>query len=347
MPVNPLFFTISIITIFLMSLIYVFIISFKNVKKIDDKSDYSVLVIQLIAVLIWVAILGKIFIKTENTNSIIDLVVFSTSVVIGIFLIRSIFKEINTQDEIETLIKKLNNTNQKLQELDKQKTEFVSIASHQLRSPLTAVQGYSSMILEGDFGKVPSNLTEPLTRINSASASLGFLINDFLNISRIEKGQMEYVFDKVNVMALLNDLYKEFTLVAKNHNLILREKYDETKEVFIKADQGKLKQVISNLIDNAIKYTVKGYVELDLQEKGDKVLISIKDSGIGMSKETKGKIFEKFSRAENASLVNAYGSGLGLYVAKVLTETQEGKIWVESDGENKGSVFFVEFEVLR
>lgn len=330
-----------------MSLVFVVLINFKNLNKDDHKIDFRVLIVQLIALLVWIGILGKVFFPTNNTDPIIGLAIFTTSIVIGIFLIRSIFKEISTQDEIDVLIKKLNNTNQKILELDKQKTEFVSIASHQLRSPLTAVHGYTSMMLEGDFGKVPDNLKEPLTRVNSASASLGFLINDFLNISRIEKGQLEYTFDKVNITTLLNDLFKEFTLVAKNHDLVLREKYDETKDIFVKADQGKLKQIISNLIDNAIKYTVKGYVELDLTEKGDKVLISIKDTGIGMSAQTKGKIFEKFSRAENASLVNAYGSGLGLYVAKVMTEAQNAKIWVESDGEGKGSTFFVEFEEMK
>ncbi len=338
---------ISIIITFLMSLVFVVLINFKNLNKDDHKIDFRVLIVQLIALLVWIGILGKVFFPTNNTDPIIGLAIFTTSIVIGIFLIRSIFKEISTQDEIDVLIKKLNNTNQKILELDKQKTEFVSIASHQLRSPLTAVHGYTSMMLEGDFGKVPDNLKEPLTRVNSASASLGFLINDFLNISRIEKGQLEYTFDKVNITTLLNDLFKEFTLVAKNHDLVLREKYDETKDIFVKADQGKLKQIISNLIDNAIKYTVKGYVELDLTEKGDKVLISIKDTGIGMSAQTKGKIFEKFSRAENASLVNAYGSGLGLYVAKVMTEAQNAKIWVESDGEGKGSTFFVEFEEMK
>lgn len=330
-----------------MSLVFVILINFKHIDRENNKVDFRVLMVQLIALLVWIGILGKVFFPTNNTDPIVGLAIFTTSVVIGIFLIRGIFKEISTQDEIDLLIKKLNNTNEKILELDKQKTEFVSIASHQLRSPLTVVQGYSSMMLEGDFGKVPSSLHEPLTRINSASASLGFLINDFLNISRIEKGQLEYTFDKVNVTNLLNDLFKEFTLVAKNHNLVLREKYDETKEIFVKADQGKLKQIISNLIDNAIKYTPKGYVELDLQEKSGKVLISIKDTGIGMSKETKKKLFQKFSRSEKAGLVNVYGSGLGLYVAKVMTEAQEARIWVESDGENKGSTFFVEFEVLN
>lgn len=344
---NTLTIVITIIITFLMSLVFVFLINFRNLNKNDHKVDFRVLIVQLIALVVWIGILGKVFFPTNNTNPIIGLAIFTTSVVIGIFLIRSIFKEISTQDEIDLLIKKLNNTNEKIVALDKQKTEFVSIASHQLRSPLTAIHGYTSMILDGDFGKVPANLQEPLTRISNSSSSLGFLINDFLNISRIEKGQMEYLFDRVNVTKILNDLFKEFTMVAKNHNLVLREKYDETKEIFVKADEGKLKQIISNLIDNAIKYTLKGYVELDLQEKNGKVLISIKDTGIGMSQTTKSKIFEKFSRAENASLVNAYGSGLGLYVAKVMTEAQNAKIWVESDGEGKGSTFFVEFPLLE
>jgi len=337
---------ITIIITFLMSLVFVFLINFKNLNKENNKTDIRVLVVQLLALLVWIGILGKVFFKNNNTDPTIGLAIFTTSVVIGIFLIRSIFKEISTQDEIDLLIKKLNNTNAQIIALDKQKTEFVSIASHQLRGPLTVVHGYASMMLEGDFGKVPSNLQEPITRINSASASLGFLINDFLNISRIEKGQLEYTFDKVNVTVLLNDLFKEFTMVAKNHNLVLRERFDETKDIFVKADKGKLKQVISNLIDNAIKYTLKGYVELDLQEKSGKVLISIKDTGIGVSKNTLAKLFEKFSRSEKAGLVNVYGSGLGLYVAKVMTEAQDAKIWVESDGDNMGSVFFVEFEVL-
>lgn len=329
-----------------MSLVFVVLINFKHITKINNKTDFRVLIVQLITVLVWISILGKVFYQGNSIDQVIGMAIFTTSIVIGIFLIRSILKEISTQDEMDLLIKKLNNINEKIVVLEKQKTEFVSIASHQFRSPLTSIHGYTSMMLDGDFGKVPSNFREPLIRVHNASTSLGFLINDFLNISRIEKGQLEYTFDKVSVTALLNDLFKEFSLVAKNHNLVLREKYDETQEIFIKADLGKLKQVLSNLIDNAIKYTLKGYVELDLQEKAGKVLISIKDTGIGMDKKTKAKLFEKFSRSQRAGLVNVYGSGLGLYVAKVMTEAQSAKIWVESEGDDKGSTFFVEFEVL-
>jgi len=338
---------VTVILTSIVSTVFVILLNFKNRHKNIHKLNFRSVTVQLLALTVWVAILGKIFFPNSAEDQTMSLAIFVTSVVIGVFLIRSIFREINTQDEIDKLVKKLNDNNLKLCSLDKQKTEFVSIASHQLRSPLTVVQGYTSMMLEGDFGKVPDNLKEPLTRINSASASLGFLISDFLNISRIEKGQLEYTIEPLNITQILNDILKEFELVAKNHNLVLRTKHNGRLDIIINADIGKLKQVMSNLLDNAIKYTLKGYVETDLVLHNKKVLFSIKDTGIGIAPESIHKIFEKFSRTEKAGLVNVYGSGLGLYVAKVMTESMGGKIWIESDGEGKGSTFFVEFDVVE
>jgi signal transduction histidine kinase len=268
-------------------------------------------------------------------------------VILGGILIKNILRELKIQEKIEFLIKRLNNANEQLKFLDKQKTEFISIASHQLRNPLTVISGYSSMILDEDFGKVPKNLKEPIARINNASSSLALLINDFLNISKIEKGEIEYLIDKVNLTEVLNNLFKEYEIMVKNHNLILRTKYNKNKNIFIKSDTGKLKQIFSNLFDNAIKYTIKGYIEIDMIEKNKKIIVSFKDTGIGISKREQDKIFNKFSRSEKANSVNVYGNGLGLYVSKVMTEAMNGRIWVESDGENKGTTFFVEFDVAE
>ncbi|KKT09158.1 MAG: Histidine kinase, partial [Candidatus Nomurabacteria bacterium GW2011_GWB1_43_20] len=242
----------------------------------------------------------------------------------------------------------------RLKVLDKKKSEFLSIASHHLRDPLTVIKGYSSMLLEGSFGEIPQSVKESIEKIYTSSGHLITMISDFMDISRIESGNMKYVFADVDVKKLVVDLADEMKQNADRSHLAFSVNVDDTTtvggELFVTVgDAGKLRQVFSNLIDNSIKYTPKGNVSVLLKKShdGKKIIFNVFDTGIGMSENTLGKIFKKFSRADGVSKVYTEGTGLGLYVAAEIIKKHEGRIWAESEGEGHGSSFFVELDAKR
>lgn len=325
--------------------VYVVVINFIHYKNRAMDLKFKNVAMQLLAMAVWTMLLSNIFFPRSLIfleDHTMGIVVFAVSLIVGIFLIRSMFREIETEQEVEMLINRLHRNNILLKKVDVQKTEFVSLASHQLRGPLTNIYGYVSMILEGDYGDVPEYLKEPMNRIFKSSTFLGFLINDFLNVSRIEKGEMEYMLQDFDIIATLNQLMKEFQLVAKSSNLDFHKEFKDDAPVIVRADVNKTKQIVSNLIDNAIKYTPKGYVALGCEVQKGKIVIKVRDSGIGLGVKMKENLFKKFVRDKDAAKVNVSGSGLGLYVASVMAKGMDGKMWAESAGPGHGATFFVE-----
>lgn len=286
----------------------------------------------------------EILIAEDILELVLRISVFSLFFVFGILLIRSVIKEVEAREEIEILAKDLTKANERLKELDQRKSEFVSLASHQLRSPLTAIKGYSSMLLEGSFGEISDKVKGAVDRVFESSNRLVIIIEDFLTISRIEQGRLKYNFASIDFKDLVGTMIKEMRPTIEKKGLAISFIFDENTSHMITADSGKIAQVVNNLIDNAFKYTPKGSitVRLEKDEQNHKIKFSVKDTGIGMSAEIKKKLFDKFTRADNASRVNVSGVGIGLFVVKQLIEAHHGKIGSESEGEGKGSTFFVE-----
>lgn len=273
-----------------------------------------------------------------------NLFVLLSTIVLGTFVIRGVFQEVEQRQKIEQIAKDLAVANEHLRELDKEKSEFVSIASHQLRTPLTAIGGYASMLLEGSYGKLSKKSEEAVNRIVQSSGRLAMIIEDFLDITKIEQGRMSYQFTTVEMKGLLRELVEEMNPRAKEKKLELLLDTGDRGSYNATADFGKIRQVISNLIDNAIKYSESGKIDIALSRdaaKG-KIYVSVHDTGIGLSKETIGKLFQKFSRAEGVKKIYTEGSGLGLYVAQEMMKAHHGRIWAESEGEGKGSTFTIE-----
>ncbi|KKS59223.1 MAG: PAS/PAC sensor hybrid histidine kinase, partial [Candidatus Nomurabacteria bacterium GW2011_GWA2_42_41] len=288
--------------------------SFLNIKVIATELFISTIVFVLIAELFLAGSPADLVIKT----SITIIIIFSSS-----FLIGSVRREIQSKERITELLVDLDRISRRLKVLDKKKSEFLSIASHHLRDPLTVIK-------------------------------LITMISDFMDISRIESGNMKYVFADVDVKKLVVDLADEMKQNADRSHLAFSVNVDDTTtvggELFVTVgDAGKLRQVFSNLIDNSIKYTPKGNVSVLLKKShdGKKIIFNVFDTGIGMSENTLGKIFKKFSRADGVSKVYTEGTGLGLYVAAEIIKKHEGRIWAESEGEGHGSSFFVELDAKR
>jgi signal transduction histidine kinase len=342
-----------------------------------QNGDYSLEQYGLFGMPIFVAFLGYITVKHQAFNTkligsqalIIGLMVLVASqyffvestlafVLTGItlaltlgfghLLIKSVHKEVEQRVQIEELAGSLAEANARLKDLDKMKTEFVSIASHQLRSPLTSIRGYTSMLLEGSYGKLPVKAAEVISKISDSSKYMALSIEDYLNVSRIEAGNMRYELSDFNAKELVEKIVDEMRPIAIKKGLVMVFRSDCNGSCAIHADIGKTRQIVMNLLDNSMKYTPKGTITVVVHDNVKKKIlsISVQDTGVGMSAETIDTLFEKFVRAKNANCVNVTGTGLGLYVAKKMTTEMGAKIWTESEGEGKGSTFHVEFALL-
>lgn len=326
-----------VFTLILVGSIFIAIIRYRlfNVKVIIAEITIAIIIIFLTA---------QIFFSSSTAELIVKTILLLFVIGLSYLLIKSVYNEIGQRENIEKLAKQLEAANTRLKEIDKQKSEFVSFASHQLRGPLTAIKGYASLILEGDLGKVNDEVTDAVSKIFASSKTLASVVDDYLNISRIELGTMKYNFVPIQLNQLVESTIGELKPNFEKEGVAYSFVCDTTKSYTVSADPDKLKQVIANLIDNSIKYSPKGTVRIEVTADTEKktVRFTVSDNGIGMSPVTLGKIFNKFTRADQANRVNIRGTGLGLYVAKDIVGSHKGKIWAESDGEDKGSRFIFE-----
>lgn len=272
----------------------------------------------------------------------LNTVKFLTILALSLLLIKGVINEIKQREEIQLLAKKLEKANTRLKKLDRLKSEFVSIASHQLRSPLTAIKGYASLILEGSFGQVNDSVKEAVQKMFDSSSLMAVSVQDFLDVSRIEQGRMKYNFEKFDLEKLLTTVVEELTPVAKEKDLLLTLKITSEHNFEVSADLGKIKQVLYNLIDNSIKYTPEGSVNVLMHHIDGKIRIEIHDTGVGIAPETLPKLFDKFVRSRNAHHVNVSGTGLGLFVVKQMVEAHKGRVWATSPGAGEGSTFHID-----
>ncbi|MDP1845291.1 MAG: ATP-binding protein [Candidatus Moranbacteria bacterium] len=310
---------------------------------------------QALVIALIILIGSQIFFAQSLTNTILIGVTLIISLAFGYMLVRSVNMEVQRKEELEILSTKLAQANDKLHQLDKTKSEFISIASHQLRTPLTAIKGFVSLLLEGTYGQVPETQKGALEKVYISNERLVQLVEDLLNISRIESGRMEFDFQEAQIEDLITEAANTLDLSAKNKGLYLEWKKPEKISPKIKIDITKVKEVISNMIDNSIKYTQKGGVTVRMEngvffdhntmERKNVLRVIVSDTGIGMEKEDIENIFDKFVRGKEISHYHTDGTGLGMFIAKKVTEAHQGKIWAESAGKGKGSRFILELPV--
>ncbi len=253
---------------------------------------------------------------------------------IGILLIRSVRKEIEHREQIAKLAENLEISNEQL-------SEFMSLATHEIRNPATFIKGFAAGALEGDLGEITPAVKDGMQKIFIRADDIIHLGNQYLNKSKLELNQLTYEFAPLDFGKLASDLVREFQPAAAQRNIAVTADIDKNQTYDVQADGGKIKEVLGNLIDNSIKYTPSGSVTISLAKNEKTVTVKIADTGVGIPAETIPQLFKKFSRAD-AQKVNLLGSGLGLYLAKIFVDAHRGRIWVESEGKDKGSTFFVE-----
>lgn len=253
----------------------------------------------------------------------------------------------NLQEKVDEQTQELRKAYEELKRLDQAKSEFISIASHQLRTPLTTIKGYISMILEKSYGRMSAKIKKPLENINISNERLIKLVNDLLSVSRIEAGKIELDLAKVSIEKTIAEVIDELAIIAEKKKIYLKFKKAKKPLPEIKGDKDKIRQVIINLIDNAIRYTNQGGITATCRVEKGKYRIEITDTGEGMTEEEISKLFESFSRGKAGPRFWTEGAGLGLYIAKKFVEMHQGRIWVESAGKNKGSTFYIELPINK
>jgi signal transduction histidine kinase len=240
--------------------------------------------------------------------------------------------------EIQEKSRQLESANNRLKELDRLKSDFVANVSHELRTPLTAIKGAVDLVLQEVAGPLTDKQTHYLKRVRSNTQHLAGLINDLLDLSKIESGKIELHTNRISLDRLVREVVETLRPVAAEKAIAL-ELVDNESSVFVRADRDKLNQVLINLIGNAVKFTpTHGQVTVAASRNGNGyVQLSVTDTGPGISPAEREKIFDKFYQVAEAGAGKPKGTGLGLAICKALVELHGGQIWVES--AHSGSTF--------
>ncbi|MEI7452449.1 MAG: ATP-binding protein [Candidatus Falkowbacteria bacterium] len=229
-----------------------------------------------------------------------------------------------------------------IKEIDQLKTEFVSVASHQLRTPLTAIKLFVEMLLGDDVGPLNADQRDYLTNIQESSLRMIRLVNNLLNVSRIETDRLKIEPEDTDIVAFVTQAIDEIISLAELKKCKIKFNKPKLDIKILSIDQTLMHQVFHNLLTNAINYSKPsgGNIIIEMSETHEDVIISVKDDGIGIPLIAQKKIFQKFFRADNAAKASTEGSGLGMYVVKMIIEASGGRIWFESQ-ENVGTAFYV------
>lgn len=223
-------------------------------------------------------------------------------------------------------------------EIDRQKTEFVSVASHQLRTPLTSIKWFLEMLIDGDLGKLSTEQIDTLKQVFASNERMIDLVNRLLNVSRIESGRVKVEPKPTDLNDLIKGVITEITPLAKQLEQKVEVKISDSPVINI--DQKLIREVFVNYMSNAIKYTPHGgKIVLSVKQDGQELIVAVKDDGIGIPNDQQSKIFHKFFRAENAVARETEGTGMGLYVCKSIIDLSGGRTWFDSKLD-KGTTFY-------
>lgn len=265
---------------------------------------------------------------------------FVASAIFGVLLVRSVIVAVEGKEENMALVDELQRANRELRDVSDAKSTLVLIATHQLRGPVSAIRGYASMLAEGDFGKLPRSVQTVVAQILRIGERFVALTDVFLDVSRLEAGQLRLERSEVQMEEVVREAMEELQPERHLKDVKIVPAFPSSPTPKLFADRGKMYNVIYNLLDNALKYTEQGTITVEVAIEGSGWLrVSVRDTGIGISKDEAPTLFEKFVRGDGGLLLHPNGAGLGLYVIKMFTEAHGGNVWVRSDGLGTGSEF--------
>jgi signal transduction histidine kinase len=229
---------------------------------------------------------------------------------------------------------------EKVMNLDQAKAEFISLAIHQLRAPLTGVRWALKMVLDGEMGEMSQDLKNIILKTYETSTKSLTALNELINIDRVEPSRLKYNFERTDIVSLIEGAI-EFSKPQAQDNKISIVFNKPGSSLQVTVDKEKILTVLENLLENAIKYTIgAGMVHVFVKENDGAAEVTVKDNGIGIPLKDQPNVFKKFFRAHNALEMRMQGSGVGLFMIKNIVEKHGGKIWFESE-ENQGTTFHV------
>lgn len=285
--------------------------------------------------LVWglVALIGSqfFFIKAK-TNFILNGFGFLAAIILGQYLVKSVKKEIEQREHIETLLK--------------QRESLVHFITHKVKGSFTRTKTLFAGMLDGTFGQISPEIKK------RAEQGLEFddngiqTVNLVLNVANLQNGLIQYNMKPINFEEIVKQSITDKKLLAEERGLTIEEEIKEG-DYGLDGDANWLKEVVNNLIDNSIRYTKEGKITVGLEKRENKILLSVKDTGIGINEEDKKNLFKEGGRGKNSVLVNVDSTGYGLFTVKLIVEAHGGKVWVESEGENRGSQFYVELPTIN
>ncbi len=226
-------------------------------------------------------------------------------------------------------------------QIEQIKSEFISVASHQLRSPLTGIKWFGQLLLENKIGKLSDKQAEFIRQIYDSNERMIRLVNDLLDVSHIETGH-KFAIDKQSgdIISLAREVINDQKVVLPDSDIRITSDKDMSDKVVLKFDRDKIYQVLTNLVNNSIKYSGKNKkIIIGFKQIDDSLRVSVQDFGFGIPESQKSRIFQKFFRADNITAVSTNGTGLGLYIAKSIVEAHGGRMWFESE-QDKGTTFY-------
>jgi signal transduction histidine kinase len=300
---------------------------------------------ELFVFLLIILTLFELVSEQDFAHVMIRFGVFIGLVSVGVLLIKNIFTESEQKERLEELTHELRDANEKLTQLDRVRSEFLSFASHQVKAPMSVVKGYAQLIADGTFGTVPEKVVETSGKIKESADRLISLVNNLLDLRRIEEGRMEFTFEQTDTGLLVEQTVNDVRPLAERKHLSLTFDRPDGK-LPAALDLMKFRQVIQNLVENAIKYTERGGITVGTARADDDIVITVSDTGRGMAADLIPQLFEQFTREKDAKK-RIEGTGLGLYIAKQIVVGHHGTIDAASDGPGKGSTFTVTIPAAR
>ena len=305
--------------------------------KINKFAKLKSVWVEVLALIAWLLILVSTFEYVISITSPLGYVAVISAFLLGALLVDILIREVSHKGELSL-------HKARVDEFDKQKEEFMSMAAHEMRSPLTAVKGYTSMILAGDAGEITSKARSYLGDLDSVTDRLIRLVNNMLNATRLEAGRIVYQMENTNLIKAAQEVYNTFRFEAERKGLECKIEIPDGVKDLIWADPDKIREVMGNLVSNAVKYTQHGQIDIMITNPSENtVRFAVSDTGPGISKEEQARIFKKFYRAESTA-GKTIGTGLGLYISKLLIENFKGSLGLESESE-KGSTFWFDLPI--
>lgn len=308
--------------------------------------NVRVIATELITFILWSFILIRTIFSINLQDSIINGILLIVLVIIGILLISSVMKEVKQRERLEILTGQLENANDNLETLIKQRESLMHLITHKVKGSFTHSKYIFAGILDGTFGAITPELQQMAEKgLESDNAGIN-TVDLVLNTANMQKGLVKYEMKKTDFKDLVLSVFSEKKIPAEKEGLQIERDIKEG-DYFVMGDSFWLKEAINNLIENSLKYTKEGKIIVGLEKKGDKIIFSVKDTGVGLTPEDNNILFTEGGRGHDSVKVNVDSTGYGLYTVKLVVEAHKGRVWAESGGVGQGSQFYIELDAIK